>query len=94
MERVDPALLARAETAQGDVPLHQRLRELLAERGLTMHQMEVEAGTARRIFYPVGDKRKPTRATLMAYAYYFGITVEELVEGTNVANVWYRLWED
>lgn len=85
--------LERAEAACGDYPFYQRLRDLLAERGISTVRFAQETGMARRVFYP-GKGHRWCRSTLMALAYYFGITVGELVEGTDAAEYWYRLWEE
>lgn len=66
-----------------------RVRRLLKERGKTSTDLEIETGMARRILYKFYDNR-PTRSTLMALAYYLGVTVEELVDGTDQEDAWYR----
>lgn len=48
--------------------------------------MERDIGLARSVIYR-GVKR---RTTLAAIAYYVGMTVEELVEGTDAMDIWYR----
>lgn len=70
------------------LPFHIRVRQLLLEKGISQNRMEKETGIARRIVYPL--KRRPHRSILMALAYYFGTTVEELVEGTDAMDDWYR----
>lgn len=70
------------------LPFHLRVRQLLLEKGVSQNKMEQETGISRRIVYPL--KRRPTRSLLMALAYYFGATVEELVEGTDAMDDWYR----
>ncbi len=67
-------------------PFHERLRQLLRERGISHNQYERETGMSRAVLYPL--KHRPTRSKLMALAYYFGITVEELVEGTDAFYDW------
>ena len=47
--------------------------------------MEREIGVARATIYR-GIKR---RTTLAAIAYYVGMTVEDLVEGTDAMDIWY-----
>jgi transcriptional regulator with XRE-family HTH domain len=74
------------------LPFHIRVRQLLLKKGVSQNTMEKETGICRRIVYPL--KHRPTRALLMALAYYFGITVEELVDGTDAYNDWYRIWEE
>ena len=63
------------------IPFCDRMCALVEERGVSKFQFEIDTGIARRIFYK--QTRAITRSTLMACAYYLGITVEELVEGTN-----------
>ena len=67
------------------VPFYRRLRLLVNERGLTVERFEREAGMDRRILYrPRGNHR----ITLMGLAYFFGMTVEELVKGTTAEEQW------
>lgn len=68
-------------------PFHERLRQLLRERGISHNQYERETGMSRGVLYP--REYRPTRSLLMALAYYFGITVEELVEGTDAFYDWH-----
>lgn len=67
------------------IPFSRRLSQLLRERGITVEQFEAD-GMSRHIIY---DKSKRRRVTLMGLAYYLGITVEELVEGTTAEEDWY-----
>ena len=67
------------------IPFSKRLSQLLRERGITVEQFEAD-GMSRRIIY---EKRKRRRLTLMGLAYYLGITVEELVEGTTAEEDWF-----
>ena len=67
------------------IPFSKRLSQLLRERGITIEQFEAD-GMSRRIIY---DKRKRRRLTLMGLAYYLGITVEELVDGTTAEEDWF-----
>lgn len=67
------------------IPFSKRLSQLLRERGITIEQFEAD-GMSRRIIY---EKRKRRRLTLMGLAYYLGITVEELVEGTTAEEDWF-----
>ena len=60
------------------IPFSKRLSQLLRERGITVEQFEAD-GMSRQIIY---DKRKRRRVTLMGLAYFFGMTVDELVKGT------------
>ena len=86
-------LIERAEAAMGDTPFHQRLCDLLRERGISKSRMARETGMDRMLFYR-GRRKRYTKSTLMACAYYLGITGEEMVEGTDAANDWYRVWEE
>lgn len=67
------------------IPFYQRLRLLVYDKGLTVEQFEREAGLDRRILYKV---RRHHRCTLMGLAYFFGMTVEELVVGTSEEEFW------
>lgn len=75
--------------ADTKIPFHERLRRLVEERGITHNQFERDTGISRRIFYNQEKRRKVTRALIMACAYYFGMTVEELIEGTTGEDFWY-----
>lgn len=70
-------------------PFHERLREILRERGISHQKLEWDTGMSRRALY-AWYEHQPSRSRLMALAYYFGITVEELVEGTDAMDDWYR----
>ena len=63
------------------ISFRQRLRELLWDREITASKFEADTGISRQILY---IDRKTHRSMLMALAYYFGITVEELVSGTTL----------
>ena len=67
------------------IPFSKRLSQLLRERGITIEQFEAD-GMSRRTIY---NNRKHSRLTLMGLAYYLGITVEELVEGTTAEDDWF-----
>jgi len=73
--------------ADAKTPFHDRLRQLVEERGISHNRFERETGISRRIFYK--QDRKMTRALIMACAYYFGLTVEELIVGTTGEDFWY-----
>lgn len=75
------------EPAAEIIPFCDRLRKLTAERGITTFRFEIDTGIARRIFYK--QTSAIHRSTLMACAYYLGVTVEELVDGTNAMDFWY-----
>lgn len=68
-------------------PLHHRLLQILGERDISTSQFERDTGIARRIFYR--QDRKMHRSTIMACAYYFGMSVEELIEGTTGEDFWW-----
>lgn len=70
-------------------PFHDRLRRLAEDRGISHNQFERDTGIARRFFYAQPKRKKVCRSTLMALAYYFGMTVEELIEGTTAVDSWY-----
>lgn len=75
------------ERKPGSVAIGDRIKLLLYKRGISTIQFEWDTGIARRIFYPYN--RKLTRSTLMAVAYYLGISVEDLVDGTDAFDYWY-----
>lgn len=62
-----------------------KLSLILSEQGKSFYSMEREIGVFRGTIYR-GVKR---RTTLAAIAYYVGMTVEELVEGTDAVDIWY-----
>lgn len=62
-----------------------KLSLILSEQEKSFHSMERDIGLARSVLYR-GVKR---RTTLCAIAYYVGMTVEELVEGTDAMDIWY-----
>ena len=70
------------------IPLYLRVRQMLSEKGVSQNAFELDTGICRRVLYP--HKHQPHRSTLMALAYYFGVTVEELVEGTDAVDIWHR----
>lgn len=75
----------KTEHKQNLTPFYRRLRSLVRERGLTVEQFEREAGMDRRVLYrPRGNHL----VTLMGLAYFFGMTVEELVAGTTAEEQW------
>jgi IS30 family transposase len=62
-----------------------KLSLILSEQGKSFYSIEKDIGLARTTIYR-GIKRK---TTLAAIAYYVGMTVEELVEGTDAMDIWY-----
>ena len=62
-----------------------KLSLILSEQGKCFYSMEKAVGVARGTIYR-GVKRK---TTLAAIAYYVGMTVEDLVEGTDAMDIWY-----
>lgn len=61
-----------------------RVQNLLADRGEVLNDLQRGSGVNRATLYR-GPQRKQTIA---AIAYYFGISAEELVAGTDVEEVW------
>jgi hypothetical protein len=61
-----------------------RVQDLLDKRGEALNDLQRGAGVNRKTLYR-GPKRKQTIA---AVAYYFGISAEELVAGTDAEEVW------
>ena len=66
-------------------PINRRIRYLLRDRGVPQAMFEAETGIRKNILY---RSNKIRRSTLMALAYYFGMTVEELVRGTTAEESW------
>lgn len=64
-----------------------KLRGLLKERHISINRFEEDTGICKHIFY---ENRAYHKATLMAIAYYFGLSVEELIEGTDAEDSWYK----
>ena len=67
------------------IPINRRIRYLLQDRGVPQAMFETETGIRKNILY---RSNKIRRSTLMALAYYFGMTVEELVKGTTAEEQW------
>ena len=67
------------------IPINRRIRYLLQDRGVPQAMFEAETGIRKNILY---RNNKIRRSTLMALAYYFGMTVEELVRGTTAEESW------
>lgn len=63
-----------------------RVGKLLAERGESLNDLQSACGVNRKTLYR-GPQRKQTIA---ATAYYFGISAEELVAGTDAEELWNR----
>ena len=61
-----------------------RVQNILAERGEVLNDLQCCVGVNRKTIYK-GPKRKQTIA---AIAYYFNISAEELVAGTDAEEVW------
>lgn len=62
-----------------------KLSLILSEQEKSFCSMEQAIGIARSTIYR-GVKYK---STLAAIAYYVGMTVEELVDGTDAMDIWY-----
>ena len=61
-----------------------RVQNLLAERGEVMNDLTRVVGVSRSTLY-----RGPgNKSTIAAIAYYFGISVEELIDGTDAEETW------
>lgn len=72
------------------IPISRRIRYLLQDRGIPQARFEEETGVSKHVLY--GD-HWIRRSTLMALAYYFGISVEDLVEGTTGKEMWDEPWK-
>lgn len=70
-------------------PFRVKMRRLLREKEISIFRFEFETGICRKMLYPC-YKSRPTRATLMALAYYLEMRVEDLVDGTDAMDAWYR----
>lgn len=62
-----------------------KLSLILSEQGKTFYSMEKDIGLFRSTIY----RGVTNRLQLAAIAYYVGMTVEELVEGTDAMDIWY-----
>ena len=71
------------------IPFKEKLRKLLKERGITLKQFSVDTSINRERFFYNKDHHKHHLYIYMAIAYYLGMTVEELVEGTDGEIDWY-----
>lgn len=63
-----------------------RVQNLLAERGEVLNDLQRGVGVNRKTLYR-GPQRKQTIA---AIAYYLGVDADELVAGTDAAEIWNR----
>ena len=63
-----------------------RVQNLLAERGEVLNDLQRGVGVNRKTLYR-GPQRKQTIA---AIAYYLGMDADELVAGTDAAEIWNR----
>lgn len=61
-----------------------RVQNLLADRGEVLNDLQSGVGVNRKTLYR-GPKRKQAIA---AIAYYFGMSADELVAGTDVEELW------
>ena len=71
------------------VRFEDKLKALLKERGLTLRQMEWDTGICRLSFAPSRAVVAHRPSTLMAMAYYLQLTVEDLVEDTDLEDHWH-----
>lgn len=63
-----------------------RVQNLLAERGEVLNDLQRGVGVNRKTLYR-GPQRKQTIA---AIAYYLSVDADELVAGTDAAEIWNR----
>ena len=63
-----------------------KLSYILSNRGETLYDLQDATGVNRTTVY----KGIRSRPTLCAIAYHLGMTVEELVENTEMVDVWYN----
>lgn len=64
-----------------------KLRSILKERGIHVTDFCLDTGINRQSFFHKHNKHH--RTTYMAIAYYLGMRVEELIEGTDAEADWY-----
>ena len=64
-----------------------RLRGILAQRGIYLQDFCADTGIDRVSFFHKANRHH--RTTYMAIAYYLGMKVEDLIEGTDAMNDWY-----
>lgn len=69
------------------VPFKDKVKALLKQRRIPLTQFAEETGLDRVNFF-YRDMHKHCRYIHMAIAYYFGMTVEELVAGTDAEFDW------
>lgn len=60
--------------------IYTRIKELCAKRGITIGQLEVATGIHRTAMQE-WNRHMPAADKLLLVAKYFGVTVEELLEG-------------
>lgn len=65
-----------------------KVKRLIREKGISIFRFEVDTGIHRVFFYRK-EYHKPRRTTIMAIAYYLGMTAEELVADTDAVDAWY-----
>lgn len=70
------------------IPFGDKVRTILKSRKITTAQFEVDTGIGRRVLYRTDHRHH--KSTLMAIAYYLKLDGDELVDGTDAMDAWYR----
>ena len=71
------------------IPFRDKVKSMLWERGISLYQFNDDTGINRNNFFYGRESHKHCRYIHMAIAYYFGMDVEELIEGTDAEIDWY-----
>lgn len=66
------------------IPFNNRLRDILYNRNITILQFCEDTGIDRINFFYRRENRKRSRYVYMGIAYYLGMTLEELIKGTDM----------
>ncbi len=73
------------------IPFKDKLRKILKERKISLNRFSEETGINRaNFFYRKNVTHQHCRYIYMAIAYYLGMSVAELIEGTDGEEDWYR----
>lgn len=72
------------------IPFETKLRKILKQRKIYIFQFSQDTGIDRaNLFYRKNANQAHRKYIYMAIAYYLGMTVEELVDGTDGEIDWY-----
>lgn len=69
-----------------------KLRGILKEKNISINRFSEDTGICKNVFYKYNGRVKKAyhKATLIAISCYLGIAVEELIEGTDAEDSWYK----